>query len=87
MRFVPSEEFYLAFSHMPPPTLPGLKGAPRAELGEWGEWRQEEMSMKRQQGRGPGRDTIDCSWLDRPTIQLSGTYSVLTADPVRRETG
>lgn len=28
--------------------------------------------MKRQRGRGPGKDTIDSSWLDRTTMQLSG---------------
>lgn len=38
-------------------------------------------------GQGPGRDTKDCSWLDRPTMWQSSAHCVLTAVPVRREAG
>lgn len=75
MRFVPSEEFYLAFPPRAPTHLPRQKGAPWVELGG-------EMKVKRQatgQGARQGHHRTIPGWTEPlGSCVVSTAHSVLS---------
>ena len=64
MRFVPSEEFYSALSHMPPPTSPGKQVLLRPGVGDG---KGERSQVKhRETGRDLKMSVEDHSWQTQP---------------------